>query len=343
MNNGKIEKFKINIAEKYGFQNLLTAGKKEKVCEKLFQLIGAYSDNEKFEEASALRSWIMEIDPMALNTIIQAAQVIDDAKFAAIKHEHFIVWMSLAKLLSREEFSALYHSLFVKNYPTNTVVIKQGTYFPALLLINNGRLKLTTFSEGNHIHLKSVDAGEIIGSNTFFDPSTWTYSVHSEAVEVAILTYKNLQKLTTDFPSLESKLYDYCTNFVAPDSALQKSRKGRRAHIRNKLSGKTAIQIFDRNGASMVAGVNGDLFDISKGGVSCLIRSSKKTNAAKLFGRKIRASLPLNGKAKTMNRQGVVVAVKGFRAAGNEYSLHVEFENILNDADLSEIVTTGRA
>ncbi len=343
MDNRKIETFKSNIAEKYNFKELLLSEKKDRVTDQLLKLIGVYAEKDKFKEAEVLRDWIMEIDSMALNTVIQAAQIIDDAKFAAIKHDHFMVWMNLAKVLSREEFSALYHSLIIKNFPHNSTVIKQGSYFPALLFINNGRLRLSTLSEGQNTHLKTADAGEIIGSNTYFDPSTWTYSVHSEAAEVGILTYKNLQQFSVDFPALESKLYDYCTSFAAPDSMLQNSRKGRRAFKRNKLTGRTAIKVFDRKGISTVAGVNGDLFDISKGGISCLIRSSKKNNVVKLFGRKILASIPLNGKATTMNRAGVVVAVKGFRAAGNEYSLHVEFEKQLNDTDLSEIFHTAQA
>lgn len=343
MENGKIAKFKSTIAAKYGFAELLASQKQDKITDQLLNLIGTYSDKEKFKEAEILRDWIMEIDSMALNTIIQAAQVIDDAKFAAIKHDHFMAWMSLAKALSREEFSALYHCLVTKTFPYDSTIIKQGSYFPALLFINSGRLRLSAVSEGRNTFLRIAEKSEIVGSNTFFDPSTWTYSVHSEATEVGILTYKNLQRLAKDFAGLESKLRDYCENFVAPDLVLQKSHRGRRVHSRNKLSGRTAIEVFDRRGKTTVAGVHGDLADISKGGISCLIRSSKKDNAVKLFGRKIRASIPINGKAKTMSKAGVVVAVKGYKAAGNEYSLHVEFDKHLNDTDISEIIKTWRA
>ncbi len=335
--------FKSKISTTYSFDKLLATGNKESVLEKLTELIQGFAKKKKFAEADFLRKWLIEIDPMALGVIIRTAEIIDNAKAAAIDSEHLEVWKPLSQMLSQEEFSALYYALVIRKYPNSAIIIKQGAYFPALLLVNHGRVKLTTHSEGENVHLKTVGSGGILGGSCFFDPSIWTMNLISEGAELAILSFKALQHLKKDHPALESKLFDFCASFIEPDSILKTTRKGRRSYVRNRVDGRASLLLLDKSGANTGTGVKGDLYDISKGGISCLIRISQKKNAVKLFGRKIRAVLPAGGQLQALNKNGVIVAVKGYHAAGNEYSLHVEFEKHLDDIDMQDIVYAARA
>ena len=334
----KFRSLKQKISEKYNFQRLLAAGHKSQVQKHLIKIITAFAEKRKFAEAEYLRKWLIEIDQTALKVIIRSAEVIEDAKAATINDYHFEIWKSLTRLLTREEFSALYHALIIKNYPSGKNIIRQGTYFPALLFINQGRIQLSTLSDGKKVLLKTAIAGEVIGGSTFFEPSSWTFDLISEGVELAVLSYKKQQHLHKEYPALVSKLFDFCATFAEPDTILRTARKGRRSYFRSRIDGRTALVLLDKTGVSTGTGIKGDLFDISKGGISCLIRTSQKHNAVKLFGRKIRATLPAGRGLPPLNKNGVIVAVKGQRAAGNEYSLHVEFEKELDDFAMKEIV-----
>lgn len=333
-----IDTFKTKITKKYKIDKIIASGEVERATEVLFKLILTFIEQHKFIEADTIREWIIEIDPMALNTVIRASQAIEDAKIKAIDLDHYRTWNKLANHLTREEFAALYHSLVIRNYQSDKNVVNQGTHFPALLFVNDGRLELDTQSNGKATVLKTVGNGEIVGSASFFDPSTWTFSVRSLGAEVAILTSKRLNLLHGDFPSLESKLQDYCGRFPQPDIQLQTMGDGRRTHKRKRVDGRTSLTIVDAKGATTGRGVSGDLFDISRGGISCLIRSSKKKNAIQLFGRKILAALPMGNTPTPLKKEGTIVAVRGFRVTGNEYSLHVHFRDLLEPSDLHRIV-----
>lgn len=341
MDRKKLDSLKSKITSTYNFNTLLANGKKEQVVKKLTELIEVFAKKKRFAEADFIREWLIEIDPMALNVIIRSAEIIENAKAAAIEPHHLEIWRSLTQLLTREEFSALYHALVIRKYPNKKIILKQGTYFPALLFVNQGRVQLTTQADGKNVHLNTVAAGEVIGGRCFFDPSIWTMNLISEGSELAILSYKTLQHLKKEHPALESKLFDFCATFANPDLLLRTARKGRRSYIRNRVDGRAALLLLDKSGSSTGSGVKGDLYDISKGGISCLIRSSQKNNVIKLFGRKVRASLP-SGDRQALSKNGVIVAVKGHHAAGNEYSVHVEFEKHLDDVDVQDIVYSAR-
>jgi hypothetical protein len=82
----------------------------------------------------------------------------------------------------------------------------------------------------------------------------------------------------------------------------------------------------------------GDLSDISAGGVSFFIRISKKENSRMLLGRSVRVLLPGSETAgKIAERQGVIMAVRGYHAMENEYSVHVRFDTEMHHHELQRL------
>lgn len=328
--------------QKDQINSLHKKGRLDEATTLLVWLIEESAANKRFTEAENLREWLIELDPMALSKIVRTAEIIEEAKFTSIDEEYIRVWGSLIKELTREEFSALYHSMILKRYQSDSMVVKQGDFLRVLFFINRGFVQLFTKTEGGKVALVKLGAGRLFGGDSFFDPSVWTFSAISKGAELFVLPYTRLQTLDENYPSLEGKLLDFSAHFQIPDLPIKRAKKGRRRHYRNKISGRTAIELLDKNGSGTGRGAKGDLYDISKGGVSCSLHVSKKHNAFKLFGKRIRALIPSGNQTKSVLRTGIIVAVRGFHVVQNEYSVHIQFDKLLNDFDMQRVVAERR-
>jgi hypothetical protein len=83
-----------------------------------------------------------------------------------------------------------------------------------------------------------------------------------------------------------------------------------------------------------------ELFDISEGGISFLTQIPPNENARLLLGRKIQLKVPLRVESgEGLVLVGDVLAAKDNHGAANEYSLHMKFDNLLDQKQLHDIVT----
>jgi hypothetical protein len=86
-----------------------------------------------------------------------------------------------------------------------------------------------------------------------------------------------------------------------------------------------------------------ELFDISEGGISFLVQIPPKENSHLLLGRKIQLKLPRRAESGgSIVLVGDVLAAKDNHVVENDYSLHMKFDNLLDQKQLHDIVTAMR-
>ena len=100
-----------------------------------------------------------------------------------------------------------------------------------------------------------------------------------------------------------------------------------------------SFTVLNKSGEKISAEGKGNLIDISSGGVAFSIHSSRKKNAARLFGRHLRVCFNTGVSSQVVVRTGKVQAVRDIDLIGNEYSLHVEFSKQLSYLELQQIVS----
>jgi hypothetical protein len=97
--------------------------------------------------------------------------------------------------------------------------------------------------------------------------------------------------------------------------------------------------LVDNRGQNSGIGAVGEMTDISEGGVSYVVRISKKENARLLLGRKVRINLPAGEKpGDSASVIGDILAVRSIYAVENEYSVHVKFDEMVRKRQLQEII-----
>ncbi len=313
-------------------KQLLQQGRKQEAAAIIMKYIEAAARQKKFARAERLRDRLIEIDSMMLSDIIRAAEIIEAEKAASIDANHMTTWRVLTEMLTQEEFSSLYHAMSLKRCVNKEMVVEQGQFKPRLIFVNDGQLQVVTTVSGREVYLKTVEKGEVLGADSFFERSVWTVGVRSGGAEIFTLRRADLDQLSEAYPALESKLIDFCAQFSSPNVLFQKTRRSRRQFERKSVSGRTAFRLLDRNGGYVGEKVKGELFDISRGGISFCVRISKKKNAGRLFGRKIEVYVPYMAEGKIYEGKyiGSIVAVRGHHVVSNEYSVHVQFGDILS-------------
>ena len=312
-----------NLLEKY-----LKENKKAQAVKLLFELIAKHARENHFKKADALREKLFEVDPMALDEIVKSAEIIENAKIAAIDQVHRHDWSHLYDQLSKEEMIALYYGMKPARYEADQIVFRQGEMNSNLYFINEGQLRMFYHKDKHTIFLKALGPGDVAGDDTFFTNSTCTTSLgaHS-AAQLNFLEKAVLQNWRTEAPNLANKLQDYCAQRETVTALLQKKELERRVHRRYPLSGSAIIRIMDKAGAKAF---RGDLSDISASGISLIMNTSAQS-AESLLGCRlnIKFSWPEAAPELEMDQDGRIVGIHS--QMFNEYLI-----NVIWDAPLEQ-------
>ncbi len=326
--------------EEVRIRQMLAQGMKDQAKPLLLELITKVAQVQRFTQAEQLRQWLIEIDPMALTEIIRAAEIIEQEKSATVDRQYMEIWADLFDVLTTEEFSTLYHGLEHRTYAGEDLLVKKGDSQASLYFINSGKVKLYYQEKRGEVLVKVLQSGEVLGAGTFFSPSVWTLSAATlGAADIAVLSLEQMQRWRDDYPALESKLNDFCSKFEKVDDFFRNSGKDRRHSQRFKISSRVTAALLNNKGQSTGVNAKGDMVDISCGGTSFFMRISKKENVRLLLGRRMRITMPLD---ETMGRpvffDGVVMAVRAHHAMEFEYSVHIEFDELLDKGELQQLL-----
>ncbi|MBM9604608.1 cyclic nucleotide-binding domain-containing protein [Desulfopila inferna] len=335
--------FRTDFSEEALIAKLFKEGDEDRAAKLLVDLIDKASSLQRFSEAEALRDWLIETAPFALNDIIRTAEVIETAKREGISNNFLNVWSNLHDNLTTEEFNALYYSMEHLILSGEEVLVKQGDMSPALYFISSGKVKLFYDDKGTEILSKVIESGEIFGQDTFFDASVWTMTAVSlSRTEVSVLPLKNTSDWVDEQPALESKLHDLAKKEGGVQQPLKKVKSSRREHKRYVIGGSVLASILEKDLKGSGMQLRGDCADISRGGISFLIRVSNKKNARILLGRDVRLQLScLSVPGKLLNIDGVLMTVRSLYSMNNDYSAHVRFHKPLGEEELRGILEAG--
>ncbi|NIA05653.1 MAG: cyclic nucleotide-binding domain-containing protein [Proteobacteria bacterium] len=315
---------------------LAARGEKDEAKKQLFDLIISCARKKDFTNAERLRERIYEIDPLALMEIIQSGEIIEEEKSGAISRTQLQVWSKLLNEFTPEEFNAIYHEMEERTYKPEEVVVAQGDKNDELFFINQGSLKATYKGGQKEFFLKNLHSGEIAGE-CFFNATIWTMTLTAlEVARLSILKREDLMRQEEKFPGLESKLRDFYNRTSDIHSLLDQKGMDRRNHERYKLERRINLQIIDQAGKP-ISSFRGEMFDIAQGGLSFIVRISKKENSRLLLGRNIKATIPMSG-AREHILTGTVICVQSFNMLDSDFSVHIKFDVQLDRSTLHTIL-----
>ena len=224
---------------------------------------------------------------------------------------------------------------------TEEIIAEQGDFLSNLFFVNSGRVQLYTSNNGKDTPFKTVEEGEIFGADSFFDISVWTYNAKSLGANLSVLTWKRLASLNKDYPALQSNLLEYCSRFRTDSAYFGKPSTSRRKYERKKLAGRATMELLSMTGDETGQVARGDLLDISQGGVAFVLRFHRKEYATDLLGKHVKVIIRPDNSITPLKKSGMVKAVRSHDSAGNDYSVHLEFDELLGATEVSQAAATS--
>ncbi len=317
---------------------LLGSGQVTTASKLLYNKCIEAAKEKNFDEAEMFRDRILEIDPNALAEVIKAGEKIEEERSSSITLNHISIWQDLYDSLTTEEFNALYYSLDGREYSAGSVVVEQGMNKPCLYFINSGQARLTCWRGDDEIFLKKLGPGEIVGAGPFFDVSVWTVSLTVFGkTNLHILERGKFLELMDKYPGIEPCLSDYCLKTEPVSDLLRLSGEDRRQYARFPVAILVDHTLLDESGQPSMRSFKGQIADISCGGLSFNIRISRKENARLLLGKGITTKVPVTG-GESVECSGKIVAVRFQSYVDSDYSVHVQFDEIITEEAVKRIV-----
>jgi CRP-like cAMP-binding protein len=313
-------------------------GNTEAAVRLLYELIVKHAKQKNFPKAETLRQKLFDIDPMALTEIIKSAEIIEEEKNVSIDVSHKELWAKLYTLLTAEETNIVYYALKEAAFEPDQPVFRQGQLSPKIYFVNHGDLKLTCRDKDREVLLGTITSGDIVGDENFFLNTVCTTSLIAiSSVKVNFLDKAVLAEWEKEHPLLVSKLWDYCEKASKTQVFLEQYHVDRRTQRRVQISGKCQIQIVNATGEAVGRPFYGELGDISVGGMSFLVRITKKETSRMLLGRRVKLvfDLLVAGTEQGMEREGTIVAVRD--RAFEDCSIHIKFKSQLSKETLDGI------
>ncbi|MBA3007433.1 MAG: cyclic nucleotide-binding domain-containing protein [Proteobacteria bacterium] len=319
-------------------QQFLQAKKIKEVTALIAEHAVHAAKEKDFVTAEILRDRMLAVNPNALIEVIRVSEAIEEEKSNAISSHHLSLWSELYDFLASDSFTALYHCQRFQEYKAEEVIVRQGDINSTLYFINAGTVSLTCRQGQKEIFIKRMKPGEIVGVGPFFDVSVWTVTlVAMSAVKVQILEREDFLKLLVQHPGLESSLGDFCRRSDKIHELLKKSGENRREEIRHSVQQIIVNNLLDGKDNTSQQKFRGQVEDLSLGGLSLMIRLSKKENARLLLGRRIVSSLPM-GTDEVLERKGEIIGVSLQDYIDKNYRVHVRFDQPIGADDLKNLL-----
>jgi CRP-like cAMP-binding protein len=291
-----------------------------------------------FVTAEILRDRMLAVNSNALIEVIRLSEVIEEEKSNAFSSHHLSLWSELYDCLDTQAFTALYHCQRFQEYRAEEVIVQQEDIKPNLYFINAGTVGLTCRQGKKERFLKRMLPGEIVGVGPFFDASVWTVTLAAmSTVKVQILERDAFLDLLPQYPGLESTLADFCRRSDSIPELLRISGENRLEDVHYPAQLTIVNRLLDGRGNPSQQKFRGQLEDVSIGGLSFLIRISKKENARLLLGRSIVSALPV-GQDEFREFRGEIVGVTLQDSMDKDYRVHVRLDQPMGPAELISIL-----
>jgi CRP-like cAMP-binding protein len=304
------------------------------LCDPIAENDGA----ENVAGAVQIREKPIETDDMALTEILRSGEIIEEEEKGALNEKHKEIWSKLYSILTKAEAEALYNSLKEESIETDVILFEEGKPNDRLFFINMGDLKMVYAKGDRKTLLKKFSTGDIVGEDTFFNIGHCTTSVITlSRVQLHMLEETALSNLEKDFPKLKAKLLSYCLKLEQVPDLLKKKNLDRRIQKRYRIKGPVIFQLVTKFGERMGRPFKGTLSDISAGGLSFYIKTPKKEVVRMLLGRNLnlRFSLSEEGPGQDTDLDVTVVGVCDHFF--NDFSLHIKFDQPLDDKMLESV------
>jgi CRP-like cAMP-binding protein len=278
--------------------------------------------------------------PDELREVILAAEIMEEEKGMPTSAVRVEIWDELSGNFSKREYNRLLSGLLNEHYAKDEKIVSSGEIDPCLYFIGRGGVRLSCKCGHNEIFLKRLNPGDVIGVGPFFSASVWTVTMTAlQDTRMQVLRRDLFMKAVQGYPEIEMKLLAFCRNRDMVHELVKMSGRDRRDSARYAVTMPVTVYniLLDPYGGEGKRTFEGEMLDISRGGMSFSIHLSKKENVHLLLGRQIISELRTKGN-EVLECLGLVVGVHCQQELVKDFSVHVKFYSELEQYQITNVL-----
>ena len=294
-----------------------------------------------FVLAEKLRDRLLQINPMALDAVVALGEDIERAKNRQSADPNHDLWRELLgplKSPERKAFLSLMHAEIVGKGQT---VVSAGEFDNVLYFLESGQITLHCHAGGgNESFLKRIGPGAILGIEQFFSPSVWTITLKAASdVQLQVIDGAEFAELTETYLSLEQTLRTYCQGVTNIPELLKMSGDERRDFPRFAVPLWTRNTLIDPFGNKGKRSFRGELLDISRSGLSFMIKISSRNSGKLLLGRRVQCDIEERDNLVMAKCVGGIVGVRYRDNSTNDATVHIKLAEKFDEGVFAKILS----
>ncbi len=295
----------------------------------LAEQIKEMARNGCFREAELLREQLLNSNPMAIDSIVSSAAVIEAEKTRHLDPDHLSAWSDLYDELGSEEINALFYSLKRTQVAAGKLLFAQGQPNNRLFFLESGRVTLFYRKGQKNYPVITLAAGDILGEDSFFGISLCPFSAATQSdVKLSYLNRRTADDWRENQAGLYEKIAVFCQQHGVSEEAAEQKSSGRRDYRRYPLRGSVTAHLLDQQRQRTATYFKGWLTDISRSGICFTIHCSRQQTARALLSRDTDIALVFNDQDdKTVELSGTIVKLSFH--LHSDYSVHLKFSEVL--------------
>ena len=302
-------------------------------AQKLFNEIKILAEAKDFVGAEKLRNTLIEVAPMALQEIIDSAEIIEKEKSFGIDPKHLALWDDLYKELSEEEKNCLFYSMKKIVVPEKKKILAKGKFNDKLFFIEDGKIAVYKTKGDKNILVAQLCRGNLLGEYTFTTISLCSASALTQS-EVTMYYLKS--SATDDWeekhPDLLQKLTKFCDKKGNIDEIARRRKQEKWKYPRFSAQGNVTANLLTEEDEKTDKFFHGDIVDISRDGASFGIIIHNKKQARDLLMRRLHLSFACelaNNEGIKFDTTGIVVRVSFHHYSS--YIIHLRFDMLIDE------------
>jgi CRP-like cAMP-binding protein len=307
----------------------------------LLSEIKTLAEAKDFVGAEKVRDTLIEIAPMALQEIIESAEIIEKEKSGGIDAEHLALWDDLYKDLSEEEKNCIFYSLGKIVVPAKKKILSKGKSNDRLFFIEDGKVAVYKTKGDKNILVAQLGRGNLLGEYTFTTISLCSAS----ALTQSDVTMYHLKSSATDdwdekHPGLLQKLTKFCDKKGNLDEIARRRKMEKWKYARHKIKGMVTANLLTKEGQKTESFFHGDLIDISRDGASFGVEIQNKKTARALLTEHLDLSFTCNLGDEEISFSAVGKVVRVSFQLYSSYIVHIYFDTLIEENVIEKI--TGK-
>lgn len=290
--------------------------------------------------AEKIRDRLLQINPMALNEVIVLGEEIERSKGNHHTDPHLELWRDLLQAFNPTERKVFLSLMRPERVAKGDHLVCAGESDQVLYFLEAGQVSLHCHAGGKESFLKRLGPGTILGAEQFFSPSVWTITVRAASdICLQVIDANDFTEASENHLSLEPTLQGYCEKFTNVPQLLQMSGDERRDFPRFSVPLWTRNTLVDPFGKQGKRSFRGELLDISRSGLSFVIKISSRNSGKMLLGRQIHCDIEERGNLIMAKCTGGIVGVRYRDNKEKDATVHVKLAQRLDEAVFEKILS----